>query len=207
RPAVAVGPRRRVVPGAALPIGREVLRRPHRTGPAAGHERGGAPRGTVGQRHGRGTGRGRVQRRRARLGVGGTQRQGRAGTRHRRRLRPGPGTGHRRTVRRRPDRGARRRPGTRRAAAPVIVAGHDLTRTYQLDGLAVEALRGVTLKVAPGDYVSIVGRSGSGKSTLMHLLGGLDRPTSGRLLINGEDVAALSASEMARLRNTTIGFV
>ena len=89
----------------------------------------------------------------------------------------------------------------------MIVAGHDLTRTYQLDGLAVEALRGVTLEVAPGDYVSIVGRSGSGKSTLMHLLGGLDRPTSGRLLINGEDVAALSASEMARLRNTTIGFV
>ena len=61
--------------------------------------------------------------------------------------------------------------------------------------------------MAPGDYLSIVGRSGSGKSTLMHLLGGLDRPTSGRLSIGGEDVATMSAPEMARLRNRTIGFV
>jgi len=89
----------------------------------------------------------------------------------------------------------------------MIIAGHELSRTYQLDGLAVEALRSVTLEVAPGDYLSIVGRSGSGKSTLMHLLGGLDRPTSGRLLIGGEDVATMSAPEMARLRNRTIGFV
>jgi putative ABC transport system ATP-binding protein len=87
------------------------------------------------------------------------------------------------------------------------VAAYEVTRTYQLDGVSVPALRGVTLEVAPGDYVSIVGRSGSGKSTLMHLLGGLDRPTSGRLLIGGNDVAALSAPEMARLRNTAIGFV
>ena len=89
----------------------------------------------------------------------------------------------------------------------MIIAGHELSRTYQLDGLAVEALRSVTLEVAPGDYLSIVGRSGSGKSTLMHLLGGLDRPTSGRLLIGGDDVATMSAPEMARLRNRTIGFV
>ena len=89
----------------------------------------------------------------------------------------------------------------------MIIAGHELSRTYQLDGVAVEALRSVTLEVAPGDYLSIVGRSGSGKSTLMHLLGGLDRPTSGRLLIGGDDVATMSAPEMARLRNRTIGFV
>jgi putative ABC transport system ATP-binding protein len=89
----------------------------------------------------------------------------------------------------------------------MIIAGHDLSRTYELDGVSVEALRGVTLEVAPGDYLSIVGRSGSGKSTLMHLLGGLDRPTSGRLLIGGEDVATMSAPAMARLRNQTIGFV
>jgi putative ABC transport system ATP-binding protein len=96
------------------------------------------------------------------------------------------------------------------AATPVngaAVAAYDVTRTYELDGVSVPALRGVTLEVAPGDYVSIVGRSGSGKSTLMHLLGGLDRPTSGRLLIGGQDVATLSATEMARLRNTAIGFV
>ena len=89
----------------------------------------------------------------------------------------------------------------------MIIAGRDLSRTYSLDGVSVEALCGVTVDIAPADYVSIVGRSGSGKSTLMHLLGGLDRPTSGRLLIGGRDVAGMSAPEMARLRNTTIGFV
>src|SRR5256714_773902 len=89
----------------------------------------------------------------------------------------------------------------------MSTAAYDVTRRYDLDGVTVPALRGVTLEVARGDYVSIVGRSGSGKSTLMHLLGGLDRPTSGKLLIGGHDVAALSAPEMARLRNVTIGFV
>jgi putative ABC transport system ATP-binding protein len=89
----------------------------------------------------------------------------------------------------------------------VALAAYDVTRTYQLDGLSVAALRGVTLELGRGDYLSIVGRSGSGKSTLMHLLGGLDRPTSGRLLIDGRDVAGLSPSEMAGLRNRTIGFV
>jgi len=84
---------------------------------------------------------------------------------------------------------------------------HEVTRTYELDGVSVRALRGVSLRVEPGDYVAVVGPSGSGKSTLMHLLGGLDRPTSGRLLIGGRDVATLSPAEMARLRNTTIGFV
>jgi putative ABC transport system ATP-binding protein len=89
----------------------------------------------------------------------------------------------------------------------AILSARDVTRTYQLDGVSVEALRGVTVEVAYGDYVSIVGRSGSGKSTLMHLLGGLDRPTSGQLLIGGRDVAGLSPPEMAELRNRTIGFV
>jgi len=92
-----------------------------------------------------------------------------------------------------------------RVTAAIVAA--DVTRTYQLDGVAVEALRGVSLTVAPSDYVAIVGTSGSGKSTLMHLLGGLDRPTSGTLLIGGRDVATLGPGEMARLRNETIGFV
>ena len=83
----------------------------------------------------------------------------------------------------------------------------DVVRTYRLDGVAVAALRGVSLRVPPGDYLAVVGPSGSGKSTLMHLLGGLDRPTSGRLLIGGRDVATLGPAEMARLRNETIGFV
>ncbi|BFU44311.1 ABC transporter ATP-binding protein [Krasilnikovia sp. MM14-A1004] len=89
---------------------------------------------------------------------------------------------------------------------PAIVAT-GITRTYELDGVSVPALRGVSLSVEPGDYVAIVGTSGSGKSTLMHLLGALDRPTSGQLLIGGRDVATLSPGEMARLRNETIGFV
>jgi putative ABC transport system ATP-binding protein len=87
------------------------------------------------------------------------------------------------------------------------VEAHEVTRRYQLDGVAVEALRGVSLTVSPGDFLAIVGPSGSGKSTLMHLLGGLDRPTSGRLVIGGRDVARLSAPELARLRNEVVGFV
>ena len=92
------------------------------------------------------------------------------------------------------------------SADPAIVAT-DVTRTYELDGVSVAALRGVSLTVGRADYVAVVGSSGSGKSTLMHLLGGLDRPTSGRLMIGGRDVSTLSPPEMARLRNETIGFV
>ncbi|GAA2705676.1 ABC transporter ATP-binding protein [Micromonospora olivasterospora] len=92
--------------------------------------------------------------------------------------------------------------GTRPAIEAV-----DVSRTYELDGVSVPALRGVSLTIAPGEYVAVVGPSGSGKSTLMHLLGGLDRPTGGRLVIGGRDVGALSAPELAALRNRTIGFV
>jgi putative ABC transport system ATP-binding protein len=88
-----------------------------------------------------------------------------------------------------------------------VIEAVDVSRVYQLDGVSVPALKGVSLSIDDGDYVAIIGPSGSGKSTLMHLLGALDRPTSGRLLINGKDIAALSAPEMAHLRNETIGFV
>jgi putative ABC transport system ATP-binding protein len=91
-------------------------------------------------------------------------------------------------------------------AAPAVEA-RNVARSYRLDGVSVEALRGVTLSIDQGDYVAIVGPSGSGKSTLMHLLGCLDRPTSGSLLLGGRDVADLSDSELADLRNHTIGFV
>jgi putative ABC transport system ATP-binding protein len=88
-----------------------------------------------------------------------------------------------------------------------VITAVDVVRTYELGGVSVPALRGVSLTIAPGDYVAIVGPSGSGKSTLMHLLGGLDRPTGGRLVIGGRDVATLDPGEMAALRNQTIGFV
>jgi putative ABC transport system ATP-binding protein len=90
--------------------------------------------------------------------------------------------------------------------APAIVA-RDVTRVYRMEGVEVSALRGVSLTVRRGDYLAILGPSGSGKSTLMHLLGGLDRPTSGELSIDGREVAGLTATELAHLRNRAIGFV
>jgi putative ABC transport system ATP-binding protein len=83
----------------------------------------------------------------------------------------------------------------------------DVTRTYELDGVSVPALRGVSVTIEPGEYLAVVGPSGSGKSTLMHLLGGLDRPTAGRVLMGGKDVATLSQTALAALRNQRIGFV
>ena len=89
----------------------------------------------------------------------------------------------------------------------AAVEAVDVRRSYQLDGLAVEALRGVTLRIDPGEYVAIIGPSGSGKSTLMHLFGCLDRPTAGVLRVGGRDVDRMSDTELAELRNHTIGFV
>lgn len=83
----------------------------------------------------------------------------------------------------------------------------DVTRVYSLGGTEVQALRGVSLRVEAGEYASIVGPSGSGKSTLMHLLGLLDRPSSGVITVGGRDATSLSDSELAVLRNETIGFV
>lgn len=97
------------------------------------------------------------------------------------------------------------RPGV--AAPTPAVEAVDVTRDYYLDGVTVAALRGVSLAIAPGDYVAIVGPSGSGKSTLMHLLGGLDRPTTGVLRLGGSDVTRMTDDELSQARNATIGFV
>jgi putative ABC transport system ATP-binding protein len=83
----------------------------------------------------------------------------------------------------------------------------DVTRSYSFGDTTVDALRGVSFSVAEGEYAAIIGPSGSGKSTLMHLLGCLDRPSSGLLRVGGRNVAELSDAELADLRNREIGFV
>jgi len=83
----------------------------------------------------------------------------------------------------------------------------NLSKTYQMGTVKVEALRGVSLKIASGEFVAIIGASGSGKSTLMHVLGLLDRPDSGEYLLGGEEITKLSDKELALVRNQLVGFV
>jgi len=83
----------------------------------------------------------------------------------------------------------------------------DATRSYRVGPTVVEALRGISLTVAAGERVAVMGTSGSGKTTLVHLLALLDRPTSGSYLLDGRDVAALSDDELSVLRNREIGMV
>ena len=82
-----------------------------------------------------------------------------------------------------------------------------MTKTYVLGDIEVHALRGVDLTIERGEFVAVMGASGSGKSTLMNMLGCLDRPTSGRYILEGEDVARLNESELAMIRSRRIGFV
>ena len=83
----------------------------------------------------------------------------------------------------------------------------DLRKTYHVGKVEVQALRGVTVNVERGKFVSMVGPSGSGKSTLFYLLGGLTRPDAGRIVIDGEDISQLSDSGRTRMRKRKIGFV
>jgi putative ABC transport system ATP-binding protein len=83
----------------------------------------------------------------------------------------------------------------------------DVTKIYQTGSLSVAALRGVSLTISEGEYVAIMGPSGSGKSTLMHILGCLDVPTAGSYHLAGENVSAMSETELAAVRNRRIGFV
>ena len=89
---------------------------------------------------------------------------------------------------------------------PVIQL-RDLAKTYQAGEVEVQAVRGVTLDIARGEFVAIMGASGSGKSTLMNTLGCLDQPTGGNYLLDGVAVAGLNRKELAKLRNKKLGFV
>lgn len=83
----------------------------------------------------------------------------------------------------------------------------NVTKVYRMGAVDVPALRGVTLRIPSGEFVAVMGPSGSGKSTCMNILGLLDRPSSGRCLFDGADVAALSDGARAHLRNRRLGFV
>jgi putative ABC transport system ATP-binding protein len=90
---------------------------------------------------------------------------------------------------------------------PPILEARDLTKRYRLGATTVDALRGVSMSVAEGEFVALMGPSGSGKSTLLQLLGGLDRPTSGDVFLQGENISRLSDDAATTLRRDRTGFV
>jgi putative ABC transport system ATP-binding protein len=89
----------------------------------------------------------------------------------------------------------------------VVLEAVDVTKTYYLDEVEVRALCGVSMQVCEGEMLAIMGPSGSGKSTLMHIIGLLDRPTRGRVTVEGEDVSEMAPNDLSAVRNKRIGFV
>ncbi|NUQ06963.1 MAG: ABC transporter ATP-binding protein [Anaerolineae bacterium] len=93
------------------------------------------------------------------------------------------------------------------AAIPPVIDIREITKTYQMGAEELRVLKGISLRIERGEFVSIMGPSGSGKSTLMNILGALDQPTSGQYFLDGEDISRLSQTALARIRNHKIGFV
>src|ERR1700712_5481269 len=89
----------------------------------------------------------------------------------------------------------------------AIIDVRDITRTYEMGEQTLQVLKGITLGIFQGEFVSIMGPSGSGKSTLMNILGALDRPTSGEYFLDGVDVSKMTETRLAEVRNRKIGFV
>ncbi|MEM7799929.1 MAG: ABC transporter ATP-binding protein [Chloroflexota bacterium] len=88
-----------------------------------------------------------------------------------------------------------------------LIRVHNLRRYYQMGEETVRALDGVDIEIGIGEFVAIVGPSGSGKSTLMYLIGGMDRPTDGQVIVNGEEITAMDDNDLAKFRQRTVGFV
>ena len=89
----------------------------------------------------------------------------------------------------------------------ILLKVTDVTKRYVIGETIIEALRGVSLEIHKGEYVAITGKSGSGKSTLMHIIGLLESPTSGKIILSGQDVSELPENKLASIRNQEIGFV
>lgn len=89
----------------------------------------------------------------------------------------------------------------------ILIAAQDLVKLYSMGDETVHALAGVSFDIRSGEYCAIVGPSGSGKSTLMNILGGLDTPTGGRIVIDGNDIGAMADDDLADFRNRKVGFV
>jgi putative ABC transport system ATP-binding protein len=93
------------------------------------------------------------------------------------------------------------------SSMPTVISVRSLVKTYVVGEVEVRALRGVNLEVQAGEFLAVTGPSGSGKSTFMHIIGCLDRPTSGQYFLDGKDVSRMSKDALAEVRNKKIGFV